>query len=135
MDEGLQLRKIIVDSRTATVGTGSEFSVQLPETLNIPRNYGVYVTDVCLTHSFRTIHGGTSVGAKNQFVYFLERLYYGPDDYIMGFTRTSGHYVYARAPAASLRFFKVHIVLGDPPVFIIILLSLGGQPHRKHKKS
>ena len=76
MDEGLQLRKIIVDSRTATVGTGSEFSVQLPETLNIPRNYGVYVTDVCLTHSFRTVHGGASVGAKNQYLFFLKVLHF-----------------------------------------------------------
>jgi hypothetical protein len=79
----LQIRKIIVDSRTATVGTGSEFSIQLPETLNIPRGFGCYVTDVCVTHSFRTIHGGTSVGAKNHYLYFLERLWYpgGPSDY------------------------------------------------------
>ena len=65
MDDGLHIRRIVVDSRTATVGTGSEFQLQLPETVNIPRNYGVICTDVALTHSFRTVHGQTSVGAKN----------------------------------------------------------------------
>ena len=80
--EELNIRKIICDSRTASIGTGSEFSIQLPETINIPqRGYGCYVTDICCTHSFRTIHGNTSVGAKNHYIYFLERLYYAPSDY------------------------------------------------------
>jgi len=77
MDDGLHIRRIVVDSRTATIGTGSEFQLQLPETVNIPRNYGVICTDIALTHSFRTVHGGTSVGAKNQYVYFLERVFFG----------------------------------------------------------
>ena len=79
--EELNIRKIIIDSRTATVGTGSEFQVQLPETVNIPRGYGVYVTDICVTHSFRTIHGNTSIGARNHYIYFLERTYFAPSDY------------------------------------------------------
>ena len=80
MDE-LNIRKIIIDSRTATEGTGSNFQVQLPESLNIPRGYGVYVTDLSCTHSFRTFHGNTSIGARNHYLYFLERAYFAPSDY------------------------------------------------------
>ena len=84
-DEGLPIRKIIVDSRSATIGSGSDFQVQLPETLNIPsRGYCCYVTDICCTHSWRTVHGSSSIGAKNHYLYFLERLYdsaFGNDDY------------------------------------------------------
>ena len=81
--DGLQVRRIIVDSRTATVGTGQEWELQLPETLSIPRNYGCYVTDIALSHSWRTVHGTTSVGARNHYVYWMERLWYpnGPIDY------------------------------------------------------
>ena len=32
-DERLAIRKIVIDSRTATAGTGSNFQVQLPETV------------------------------------------------------------------------------------------------------
>ena len=83
MDDGLQIRRIVVDSRTATVGTGQDFEVQLPETLSIPRAYGCYVTDVCLSHSWHTVHGDTSVGVRNHYLYFMERLWYpsGPGDY------------------------------------------------------
>ena len=63
-DERLQIRKIVIDSRTATAGTGSAFEVQLPETITLPRHYGCYVTDIQCTHSWRTVHGNTSVGAK-----------------------------------------------------------------------
>ena len=35
-DERLAIRKIVVDSRTATQGTGSDFKIQLPETSFFP---------------------------------------------------------------------------------------------------
>ena len=54
-DERLAIRKIVVDSRTATAGTGSDFQVQLPETVTLPKHYGCYVTDIQCTHSWRTI--------------------------------------------------------------------------------
>ena len=64
-DERLAIRKIVVDSRTATQGTGSNFQLQLPETITLPKHYGAYVTDLACVHSFRTVHGNTSVGARN----------------------------------------------------------------------
>jgi len=76
-DERLAIRKIVIDSRTATAGTGSNFQVQLPETIMLPRHYGCYVTDIQCTHSWRTIHGNTSVGAKNHYFYFFERMISG----------------------------------------------------------
>ena len=76
-DERLAIRKIVIDSRTATAGTGSDFQVQLPETITLPRHYGCYVTDIQCTHSWRTIHGNTSVGAKNHYFYFFERMISG----------------------------------------------------------
>ena len=76
-NERLQIRKIVVDSRTATAGTGSAFEVQLPETVSLPKHYGCYVTDIQCIHSWRTVHGNTSVGAKNHYFYFLERMIFG----------------------------------------------------------
>jgi hypothetical protein len=83
MDDGLQIRKIIIDSRTATVGTGQEWEIMLPETLSIPHGYGCYVTDVALSHSWRTVHGTSSVGARNHILFFTERLWFpgGPEDF------------------------------------------------------
>ena len=46
-DERLAIRKIVIDSRTATAGTGSDFQVQLPETVTLPKHYGCYVTVHC----------------------------------------------------------------------------------------
>ena len=73
-DERLAIRKIVIDSRTATAGTGSDFQVQLPETVTLPKHYGCYVKDIHCTHSWRTIHGNTSVGTKNHYFYFFERM-------------------------------------------------------------
>ena len=83
MDDGLAIRKIIVDSRTSTVGHGSSLELQLPQTVNIPNGFGVYVTDVCVTHSWRTVHGNSSIGGKNHYLYFMERMWYhgGPEDF------------------------------------------------------
>ena len=53
-DERLQIRKIVIDSRTATAGTGSAFEVQLPETITLPRHYGCYVTDIQRTQCMAT---------------------------------------------------------------------------------
>ena len=76
-DERLAIRKIVIDSRTATAGTGNDFSVQLPETVTLPKHYGCYVTDIQCTHSWRTAHGNTSVGARNHLFYFFERMISG----------------------------------------------------------
>jgi hypothetical protein len=73
-DERLAIRKIVVDSRTATQGTGSDFKVQLPETITLPKHFGCYVTDIQCVHSFRSVHGNTSVGARNHYFYFFERM-------------------------------------------------------------
>ena len=70
-DERLAIRKIVVDSRTATQGTGSDFKLQLPETITLPKHFGCYVTDIQCTHSFRTVHGNASVGMRNHYFYFL----------------------------------------------------------------
>ena len=76
-DERLAIRKIVVDSRTATQGTGSDFQIQLQETITLPKHFGCYVTDIQCTHSFRTVHGNTSVGARNHYFYFFERMISG----------------------------------------------------------
>ena len=45
MEDGLHIKSIIVDSRTATVGAGSsDFSIQLPETVN-PRSLVLLVPE------------------------------------------------------------------------------------------
>ena len=76
-DERLAIRKIVVDSRTATQGTGSDFSIQLPETITLPKHFGAYVTDIQCTHSFRTVRSHASVGARNHYFYFFERMISG----------------------------------------------------------
>lgn len=73
-DERLAIRKIVVDSRTATHGTGSNFQIQLAQTITLPKHFGAYVTDIQCVHSFRTVHGNTSVGARNHNFYFFERM-------------------------------------------------------------
>ena len=71
----MAIRKIVIDSRTATAGTGSDFQVQLPETVTLPRHYRCYVTNIQCTHSWRTVHGNTSVGTKTHNFYFFERMF------------------------------------------------------------
>ena len=73
-DERLPIRKIVVDSRERTAGTPSDFQVQLPEAITMPRHFGCYVTDIQCQHSFRTVHGNASVGMRNHYFYFFERL-------------------------------------------------------------
>lgn len=73
-DERLPIRKIVVDSRERTAGTPSEFQVQLPEAITLPKHFGCYVTDIQCQHSFRTVHGNASVGMRNHHFYFFERL-------------------------------------------------------------
>ena len=71
--EALSIRKVVIDSKRASIGTASDFSIQLPESIKIPTHYGVYCTDISCVHSFRTVHGNTSVGARNHYWYFWER--------------------------------------------------------------
>ena len=73
-DERLPIRKIVVDSRERTAGTPSDFQVQLPEAITFPKHFGCYVTDVQCQHSFRTVHGAASVGMRNHYFYFFERV-------------------------------------------------------------
>ena len=73
-DERLPIRKIVVDSRERTAGTPSDFQVQLPEAITLPKHFGCYVTDIQCQHSFRTVHGAASVGMRNHYFYFFERL-------------------------------------------------------------
>ena len=73
-DERLPIRKIVVDSRERTAGTPSEFQIGLPEAITLPRHFGCYVTDIQCQHSFRTVHGAASVGMRNHYFYFFERL-------------------------------------------------------------
>ena len=73
-DERLPIRKIVVDSRERTAGTPSDFQVQLPEAITLPKHFGCYVTDIQCQHSFRTVHGAASVGMRNMNFLFFERL-------------------------------------------------------------
>ena len=68
----LSYNKIIVDSRHAAAGNNTNFSITLPETLSLPPSAVLYVTDVCLTHTFSTL-GGTGGTISDQF-YFIERI-------------------------------------------------------------
>ena len=79
MEDSLSIRKIIIDSRTATVGTASEFQVQLPETLSIPQGHGLYVTDIAVSHSWRTIHG-MALWVYEIRIYIFSREDVGCDD-------------------------------------------------------
>ena len=48
--------------------------MQLPEAITLPKHFGCYVTDIQCQHSFRTVHGAASVGMRNHYFYFCERL-------------------------------------------------------------
>ena len=73
-DERLPIRKIGVDSRERTAGTPSDFQLQLGENISLPKHFGCYITDIQCQHSFRTVHGAASVGMRNHYFYFFERL-------------------------------------------------------------
>ena len=77
--EGLPFEKIIIDSRNASLGDATSFQVTLPETLHLPPDAVMYVTDCAISHSFRTVDGSGTVGSKNHHLYFLERNYQSGD--------------------------------------------------------
>ena len=64
--------KIIVDSRTATLGTSTKFKVQLPETLHLDSDVVMYVNSATVTNTF--LSTGTTVGHKSHYIYFYEKL-------------------------------------------------------------
>ena len=63
--------KIVVDSRQATLGTSSNFQVQLPETLHLDPDVVLYVNSATVTNTF--LSTGTTVGSKSHNVYFYEK--------------------------------------------------------------
>ena len=74
MDE-LPVHKLIIDSRAADLGIPSDFQVTLPETIHMPPDGCLYVTDVCISHTFRTVESHANVEGRNHFVYVLEQLW------------------------------------------------------------
>ena len=64
--------KIIVDSRNAIEGHGGRFSFQLPEAMQVPKNFVCYVSQASVSNSFLTT--GTFVGTKNNTFYWFERI-------------------------------------------------------------
>ena len=64
--------KIIVDSRNAIEGHGGRFSFQLPEAMQVPKNYVCYVSQASVSNSFLTT--GTFVGSRTNTFYWCERV-------------------------------------------------------------
>ena len=56
MDKRLNVRRVYVDSRMRISGTGSDFEVELPEAIEVPRGTKAYVSQFLCTHSFETVH-------------------------------------------------------------------------------
>ena len=87
------IHKLIVDSRTAIVGTASDFQIELPETLYLPHNACAYCLDVAISHTFRSIEGHASVQGRNFRLYFFEQTYDSGSKLILNrATLTSNHY-------------------------------------------
>ena len=58
----LPFKKIHIDNKYATedsVST-SNFKVQLPQTCQLPDNCVLYITDVCIPHSWKTVEEGVN---------------------------------------------------------------------------
>ena len=68
----LAFNKIIVDSRHATIGTSTSFDITLPQTLHLGQYAVMYVTDVCLTHTFSSC--GDANGSLDNTFYWIERI-------------------------------------------------------------
>ena len=72
----LPFRRITLDSRTAIQGRGtSDFTVELPATLQLPRETACYVLDVQVSYGFYTVEHNS-----HDIVYFLERYWSGTAD-------------------------------------------------------
>ena len=64
--------KILIDSRNASEGHGGQFSYQLPEVVQVPKNFVCYVSQASVTNSF--LSTGTFVGTENNRFYWFERI-------------------------------------------------------------
>ena len=64
--------KVIVDSRHAAQGTSTNFDISLPETLVLPPNAAVYVTDVVISNTMPSLGSGS--GSMRNIFYFIERV-------------------------------------------------------------
>ena len=79
----LPVDRIIVDSRTATRGTASEFELSLPYTIVLPPETSCVVLDVSVSHSWYSVEGHATVGVPNHYIYWLERNWVSQDVTIM----------------------------------------------------
>ena len=64
--------KVIVDSRHAASGTSTNFDISLPETLVLPPNAAVFVTDVVISNTMPSLGSGS--GSLRHMFYFIERV-------------------------------------------------------------
>ena len=64
--------KIIIDSRSAAIGTSNRFSISLPETLHVDKDVVMYVNSASVTNTF--LPTGANIGKKNHYFYWFERL-------------------------------------------------------------
>ena len=64
--------KVIVDIRHAAQGTSTNFDISLPETLVLPPNAAVYVTDVVISNTMPSLGSGS--GSLRHTFYFIERV-------------------------------------------------------------
>ena len=64
--------KVIVDSRHAAQGTSTNFDITLPETLVLPHNAVVYVTDVVISNTMPSLGSGS--GTLRHSFYWIERV-------------------------------------------------------------
>ena len=68
----IAFNKIIVDSIHAAIGTSTSFDLTLPQTLNQGQDSVMYVTDVCLTHTFSSF--GDAHGSLDNTFYWIEHI-------------------------------------------------------------
>ena len=64
--------KIVIDSRSAAIGTSNRFSISLPETLHVDKDVVMYVNSASLSNTF--LPTGTNISKKNHYVYWFGRL-------------------------------------------------------------
>ena len=68
----IPITKVTVDSRHAASGTSTNFDITLPETLVLPPNAAVYVTDVVISNTMPYLGSGS--GSLRHMFYVIERV-------------------------------------------------------------
>ena len=68
MEGDLLIRKVFVDSRFRSEGTNSDFTIDLPFSIETVQNTVAFVDDITVPHSW------TSIGDNNRYLYIAERV-------------------------------------------------------------